>query len=525
MGVSISIRKFLLPSAIEFYLLINNKMSFIPLTYRFLFILFYVLLINFIVFKICYSYSDSNQSEYVTFHDVHYKSGISSTGYLGHSALWADFDNDSCLDLFATNTNMRKPPRTYLYRNLCNGKFQNIVKNSGISDFFMFRSSSAADYDNDGNLDLVLGGIDVYGLPTLYQNIGENNFIDVTELANIDGVGYVGNIIWADYNLDGYIDLVQVGSFIYLYKNLGNGTFNEVSFDSGLFEFSKTNSSIWIDYNNDSYPDLFLANKGYNALFHNNGDGTFTNVTFEANLHGKKEWKTVAACTGDYNNDGYFDLYLVNLSSDGKALYKNNGDGTFTDVTGNSGTADVGDGRTCSFIDYNSDGLMDIFTTNHIKPSKLFKNNGDGTFTNMSFTLGIDRPIDAFSATWGDFNGDAMLDVFLNGHIGIALYEGFNLNNSVVIELVGDGINTNTSAIGSRVDLTTDNINQTKEVSGGKGCCEQDMLPLHFGLGKETQFNMVVNWTSGKSCKFENQNADDKKYYKIWEEGCKIFSY
>jgi len=498
---------------------------YVFLKYKLPLIFLYFSLFYFISLKIDYSFPLPNQSEFVTFNAVHLESGILSTGSLGHSAIWGDFDKDGCLDLFATNTNMRKPPRTYLFRNFCNGKFLDIGKNSGISDFFMFRSSSVADYDNDGNLDLILGGIDVYGLPALYQNIGGNNFIDVTEFANIDGEGFAGNIVWTDYNLDGYIDLMEVGSYIYLYKNLGNGTFIEVSSDAGLVEFFKTNSSIWFDYDNDSFPDFFLANRGFNALFRNNGDETFTNVTFETNLQGENGWKSVAACSGDYNNDGYIDLYVVNISSNRKALYKNNGDGTFTDVTGQSGTGDVGDGRTCSFIDYNSDGLMDIFTTNHIKPSKLFKNNGDGTFTDMAFILGVDKPIDAFSATWGDFNGDAILDVFLNGHMGIALYEGFNLNNSVVIELVGDGINTNTSAIGSRVELTTKNLKQIRDVSGGKGCCENDMLPLHFGLGKESAFEMTVKWTSGETCTYKNLNAEDKRIYKVWEKGCEVFSY
>jgi hypothetical protein len=284
-------------------------------------------------------------------------------------------------------------------------------------------------------------------------------------------------------------------------------------------------SSLFFDINNDQYADLFLAIDGFNKLYINNGDGTFTDISEESGLKGYKEWKTVAACSGDYDNDGYFDIYIVNIGSERNALFKNNGDNTFTDVTKEAGTQDVGDGRTCSFVDYDSDGLIDIFSTNHVNPNRLYKNLGNGKFTNQASKLGIEFPFDIFSATWGDYNGDAIMDVFLNGHIGLALYEGFNLNNSVVIELVGDGINTNTSAIGSRVEVKTESKHQIREVLGGKGCCEQDMLPQHFGLGSESIFNMTVKWTSGKTCTFEKLNAEDKRIYKIWEKGCEVFSY
>ncbi len=465
-------------------------------------------------------------NEIVEFTDVHKQAGIKSTGSLAHSATWADVNGDGCQDLIATNTSIRKRPRTYLFLNKCDGRFINVpAELSGISDFYLIRSSSAADYDNDGNVDLVLGGIDVYGYPYLYQNIGEGQFVDVTEIANISGQGYPNSLIWADFNLDGWIDMYQSGISKYLYKNMGNHRFEEVAFKSGIVTSSRNLSSIWFDYNNDKYPDLFLGNNGFNTLYKNNGDGTFTDVTLEANLQGNEKWKTSGVCSADFNNDGFFDLYIVNISSARNALYKNNGDETFTDITKQTATGDEGDGRTCAFVDYNSDGWMDIFATNHIRPSKLYRNNGDGTFTNTSFRLGIDRPVDAFSATWGDFNGDTKPDVFLNGHIDIALYKGFNLNSSIIVELVGDGINTNTSAIGSRVVVTSNNIKQVREVSGGKGCCENDMLPIHIGLGDDEQFDMLIEWTKGEKCTFSNLSVDNAIFYKVSQKNCTLFSY
>lgn len=462
----------------------------------------------------------------VRFEDVLKRAGIKSTGSLAHGATWVDVNADGCIDLVAANTNIRKPPRTYLFLNNCDGSFSNIDSaESGISDYWFIKIITAADYNNDGNIDLVLGGTESKGYPFLYQNTGDGKFTNVSDFSNVIGQGVINSLTWADYDLDGWVDLFQGGHSKYLYKNMGNGWFNEIALEAGISNYSKNLSSLWFDYNNDRYPDLFLSNLGVNTLYRNNGDNTFTDVTSQANLYGDADWKSNSACSGDFNNDGFLDLYVVNISSDRKALYKNNGDGTFTDITEKSRTGDIGDGRTCAFIDYNSDGWLDIFTTNHIQPSKLYRNNGHGTFVNKSFVLGIDKPIDAFSATWGDFNSDTKPDVFLNGHIYIALYKSSNFNNSIVIELVGNGVNTNTSAIGSRVKVTSGEITQIREVSGGKGCCENNMLPQMIGLGNETSFNLTVTWTNGDKCEFKNLLTYDAVYYKVNQNNCDLISY
>jgi len=488
-----------------------------------------IFLIALIIIFISGSYRSvaENDLEEALFIKSDEKAGIHSLGYLGHNATWVDFNSDGCLDLFASNT-YRRPPNLFVFQNNCDGTFELLNKNTGIyKDKYLIISSSAGDVDNDGLVDIVLGTNSFYGSPILYRNIGEFNFINSNEYSNLNLQSIAKSIIFVDYDLDGYLDIFQ-SSFtrVFLYNNDNRGFFEELSEKSGLpVDVKSLNTGHWFDYNNDNYPDLFLNLEGFNMLYENNHDGTFHDVSYQSGIMGSNEWDSVAACSGDIDNDGDMDLFVVNISSKRNALYINNGNGTFTDVTEESGISGVGDGRTCSIIDYNSDGLSDIFTTNHIRLSRLYKNLGNNRFKDVAYQTGIHEPVDAFSATWGDYNGDAVLDLFLNGHLGYALYEGSTINNSIIIEIIGDGIDTNTSAIGSRVHLNTDNLIQVKEVSGGKGCCESDMLPLHFGLGKETQFNMVVNWTSGKSCKFENQNADDKKYYKIWEEGCKIFSY
>jgi len=374
-------------------------------------------------------------------------------------------------------------------------------------------------------LDLVNGDVDIYSTPHMYLNLGNFNFQDISETNNIIHGAFSGNLVWVDYDRDGFIDLFQSNAIPYLFKNLGNNTFRLVTLEAGLFNFEFTKSSIWFDYNNDHNPDLLLVNKGYNSLFKNNGDGTFTNVSKISKLRGDKNWKSVAACVGDFNNDQFVDVYIVNIGSKRNALFINNGDGTFTDITIDSGTGDVGDGRTCAVVDYDSDGFVDIFTTNHINPSRLYKNLGNLKFSDVAYLLDIHRPTDIFAATWGDFNGDAIMDVFLNGHIGIALYEGFNTNNSIIVELVGDGLTTNTSAIGSKAFVETSGKKQVREVSGGRGCCEQDMLPLHFGLGEDSEFSLKIRWTNNDVCEFDNLSVKNGLYYKIMQEECDLFSY
>jgi len=463
--------------------------------------------------------------QFVGFTNITNKSGIFTNRPMGHGAHNADFDNDGCLDIFVTNTNFLKPPRTYLFANDCNMNFTNLQEASGITDFFLIRTSSSADLNNDGLIDLIIGDIDFLSRPYLYLNLGQFTFLEISEIDNIEAEGSTRNLIWVDYDRDGLIDIFQANSIPYLYKNNGNLSFDLVSIEAGLASYVRIRSSLFFDINNDQYADLFLAIDGFNKLHINNGDGTFTDISAQSGLKGDKDWETVAACSGDYNNDGYFDIYIVNIGSERNALFKNNGDNTFTDVTEDAGTQDVGDGRTCSFVDYNSDGLIDIFSTNHVNPNRLYKNLGNAKFKNKALELGIEFPFDIFSATWGDYNGDGIMDVFLNGHIGLALYEGFNLNNSVVIELVGDGINTNTSAIGSRVEVKTESKHQIREVLGGKGCCEQDMLPLHFGLGKETRFDMIIHWTNGEKCEFKDLDIHNALFYKVKQENCDVFSY
>ncbi len=157
-------------------------------------------------------------------------------------------------------------------------------------------------------------------------------------------------------------------------------------------------------------------------------------------------------------------------------------------------------------------------------PNRLFRNLGNGKFVDVAPQVRINSPIiDVFAAAWGDFNNDGFMDVFLNGHIGTGLIKGGRtLNRSLIIKLIGNGLDTNTSAIGARVRVSASGRVQIREVSGGRGCCEQDMLPVHFGVGGEKKVDISVKWTGGRNCSFRDVDVKGGGIFSISEKGCII---
>lgn len=476
--------------------------------------------------------------------------GIPNTGTLGQTAVWGDYDGDGWQDLLISNTdrNLRirrhtrykrerrgagdpaigstyKKRKLYLFRNEAGMKFSDVAFISGLPDT-RIKSASWADYDNDGFLDLAVATIRVASPPRLFRNLDGASFIEVSEAAGLTQSGStLKHAVWVDYDRDGLVDLYLPGSQgSFLYRNLGDGTFEEVSSRAGLGGRFNALSALWFDSNNDGYQDLFLANGGLNKFYINNGDGTFSDASVSSGLEGAPYWQTTSACSGDYNGDGFFDLYITNIGKARRnALYRNNKDGTFTDITWTTNTPDVGDGRTCAWIDFDADGRLDLFTTNHVRPNKLYRNLGNGVFRDVAVHAGVDTPIDVFAATWGDYDRDGFLDVYLNGHIGTALKRNKgNSNNSITLHLVGDGLLSNSSAIGARVEVSTPRGTQIREVSGGRGGVEQDMLPVYFGLGEFQKADIRVIWPSAKVCSFKNVSLEKQREFQVHEIKCDI---
>jgi hypothetical protein len=334
---------------------------------------------------------------------------------------------------------------------------------------------TAVDYDNDGFYDLfVPDGV----RSRLFRNRGDGTFEDVTAKAGLDGLDGVSVGVFADYDNDGWKDLFVSRTFKpnQLFHNNGDGTFTDVTARSGIGADCCTTVASWGDYDNDGLLDLYVGryldprtkipttfyarNGEGNQLYHNNGDGTFSNVTSHAGVG--DTGLCLGSVWGDYDNDGYLDLYVVN-DFGRKTLYHNNRDGTFTDVTVKSGTLDYGAGMSASFGDYDNDGNLDIYVANirsehawfaepptvwrymfntwrqgvwytdmalyfqifrqsgfgFVKVFKdmasgntLLRNRGDGTFEDVTVTSGTNPVGWYWGSSFADFDNDGWLDIY-----------------------------------------------------------------------------------------------------------------
>jgi enediyne biosynthesis protein E4 len=317
-----------------------------------------------------------------------------------------------------------------------------------------------ADFDGDGWPDIYfVNGRDLYnrGISVrnaFYRNNGDGTFTDVTEKAGVPGTGYGLGCVWGDYDNDGFPDLfvTQYGRNV-LYRNNGNGTFTDVTdkagvagTESGAFHSGAT----FFDYDRDGRLDLYvgsyveLGDKRYcdlggvqsscapsvyrgspDALYHNNGDGTFTNVTVKAKIY-QPEGKNLSVGAADYDNDGWPDLFVAN---DGLSayLYHNQRDGTFKEMGAPSGMAFRGNGGVMaamciSLADFNNDGWLDLYISDFQRSSDhVWQNDGKGFFDEVSDPSGITRAtydVLSFGGGFFDYDNDGWLDLFVaNGHV------------------------------------------------------------------------------------------------------------
>ena len=315
------------------------------------------------------------------------------------------------------------------------GRFTDVASEAGLNLFSMAAGIIVDDFDNDGLLDVVTSSFDMCAPMHFFHNNGDGTFTDRTEKAGLSSQLGGLNIIQADYNNDGCLDILvlrggwEIAQRISLLRNNCNGTFTDVTKESGLAEPAMSSqTAVWADIDNDGLLDLYVGNEnGPNQLFRNKGDGTFQNVSHAAGVDMVAFTKAVVAA--DYDNDGYVDLYVSNYRGD-NALYHNNRDGTFTDIAKQAGVLGTGHGFPAWFFDYDNDGWPDLFVSSYYMSveenvrtylglphnagtMKLYKNLGNGAFRDVTVETGLDKVFMPMGSNFGDVDNDGYLDIYL----------------------------------------------------------------------------------------------------------------
>jgi uncharacterized repeat protein (TIGR01451 family) len=542
-----------------------------------------------------------------TFTDLYSSSGMNNLrGLDPHGSRWGDYDNDGDLDLYVTTGQQRINP---FYVNLGNSAFVERSVEAGVEDLVgRGRTANWIDYDLDGDLDLFKGNeVLVDGPDKLFRNDGDGTFSDVSDIAGLnDTTGTWGNV-WADYDKDGDLDVVLTGgASVRLYRYDGDGMFTNMTTGVGIYPFiDRSWGADFGDYDNDGDLDLFIARGDYSTFDHvdvadsaityilssSNGEDGFdfrssgSEVVFDTldvdgslmsarqvyigaggwhpaaipfqlgaatNHHGAPAyipgsdvgvfiWQDAPGETwhlrisnkleiqGQVRTNGFFS-HVVNVglepyhpSEKANRLYRNRGNGTFEEVGSFAGVSSTRHSRTGAWGDYNNDGLLDLYVVNAgnveigNEPNSLYRNNGDGTFSDVAEEAGVRAITPGFGdcGTWADYDHNGFLDLFVvtDGRAGYyggphKLYRNLgNDNHWLEINLIGTF--SNRHGVGTRIDLLAGGMTQTRQMNNGSHyLCQNSPVP-HFGLGSATHVEAItVTWPSGVRQAFRDVVGD-----------------
>ncbi|UCD50428.1 MAG: CRTAC1 family protein [Phycisphaerales bacterium] len=478
-----------------------------------------------------------------------------------------DYDNDGDIDIYFLNGAPLKgatydtAPKNTLYRNDGNWKFTDVTNHAGVGDTGFGLGVAAADYDNDGDLDLYVNN---YGPNVLYRNEGDGTFADVTAQAGVANGHKVGAaVLFLDMDGDADLDLFVANylDFTYenhrmrtskgipmyagpmdfppmandLFRNNGSGTFTDVSVASGVAEHKGWGmGGVAADFDRDGDTDVHIVNDVYaNFLFVNDGTGKFEEDGLLAGLaydiQGDDQGSMGVDC-GDYDNDGWLDFYQTSYAEELTALYRNLGDGTFDDVTmitgAGAGTlAHVTWGT--SLVDFDNDGDRDIFVAcGHLQDNvELYNNNavtaarnillmntGNGRFVNVSDQGGDGMKVRLRSRAAGfdDLDNDGDVDVVvLNARGRPTILRNDSPRQGHWLQVRLRGVKTNRNGVGARVKVIAADLTQVDEVHSGRGYQSHYGSRLHFGLGPRTTVDRVeVSWIGGGTDVYRNIKVD-----------------
>ena len=479
-----------------------------------------------------------------------------------------DYDNDGWLDIYLVNgstyealSGKSTPPHAALFHNNHDGTFTDVAAKAHVTNDRWGFGVAIGDYDNDGWPDIFVCN---FGANRLYRNNHDGTFIDVGEKAGVTLGNWSDGATWGDYDGDGRLDLFVSGYVHYdlnhqpepdnngvpfafcqlhgfpvmcgprglpgepdhLFHNNGDGTFTDVSVKAGVSDPGAYYgfTAIFVDVNNDGKVDLLVANDSNpNYLYMNKGDGTFEDQSYVSGFalnNAGREIASMGLAVGDYLNNGLVDLMATDFSDDYKALYRNDGEGSFTEIASEAGIAQipvpfVGWGN--AFLDFDNDGWKDLMMINgHVYPQVdehdwgttfaqrplLFRNTRDGKFQYVPPVKGsgLATLTSGRGAAFGDLFNNGKIDVVINPIDGPpVLLKNVNPDREhwVELRLVG-GPKSARDAVGTTVYLVANGMRQREDVmSGGSFISSNDQRP-HFGLGAATEAGTAeIRWPSG----------------------------
>jgi tetratricopeptide (TPR) repeat protein len=443
---------------------------------------------------------------------------------------WADYDLDGRLDVIACGGDKF----CTLFKSEGEG-FRDVTAEAKLSGLEPAWGTAWGDYDNDGDPDLYAArnGWNGPAPNSLHRNNGDGTFTDVSAKAEVDHGGSSFHAAWFDYDRDGWLDLVVSngvyldGSTNRLYRNMRDGTFTDVTESAGLGEEQQQeHGTIGValgDYDDDGWPDIFFHGRFTpNRLYRNDHDGTFTDVAVKAGVGGSGVENGYVALFNDFDSDGDLDIWTGSLAKWDQVLagyradytggpteniprlYRNNGDGTFKDVSMEAGFRYPVGIMAVGAADLDNDGFIDIYmgTGNpelrRTEPHLFYHNRGGKTFEDVTRFAGLGTLGKGHGTTFLDWDADGDLDVYVD--LG-GFYHGDWWENAFFLNLEGNRNHwlqvrlyqeeRNRDAIGARVTVHAGSLRQVQEVTAGKGFGSTDPPTLHFGLGGEIRVKKV----------------------------------
>ena len=528
----------------------------------------YRFLIFALVFQIATAYSSSQTLP--VFNDVTKEAGINIKHSFGDfdltnivegtgaGAMFFDYDGDGWLDIYFVNgcwlknvndnrgRSLRDKLINSLYRNNGDGTFKDVTKEARVGDKGYGVGCSAADFDNDGDLDLYVLN---YGSNVFYCNNGNGTFTDISQASGLANPKWSLSAPWFDYDGDGDLDVYVANYLEYdsgkfrsyyaaagypgplsyrgqpdtLYRNNGDGTFTDVTKEAGIFKPNgRAMSATVADLNNDGFLDIYVPNDAMeNYYFKNTGKGTFEDDGLVMGLafgEGGQGVSSMGPAIGDIDRDSWLDIYIPDM---GYGCLLINRKDYFEDRTTPTNLAVVCGQYTGwggILFDYDCDGYLDVFVANgnahheYTEEDVLMRNDGTGSFVDVADKSGayFREKYVGRGATYGDYDNDGDLDLLvinLNDTPRLLRNDGGNKNNWLIIQARLPG--GKSDAIGARVRITAGSLTQLRDLIPVTGYLSQADLRCHFGLDNATQADTVeIRWPNGQTTKLKDIKAN-----------------